>query len=543
MLAWVELMSWVAHHLVLEAERRDAYLNERKNQDLIFGLLLLKTDFWELKCLDFLPFILEKLQLDASWMALLYALGYEDHLRSEGVIPEEQDHVAARDLFLKWFTQPVAKDLPSKPELMQGMKIKLHSIILGCKLEVESANNLTSIFLSETILGVLEAFLATGMGEKVVSHCSDFHLIVKPSEFVDGLPEYRFHQKMVEADVEISHSEKLDYQTIEGRNAFRSWLIQLVAEIIARIFFIHDPKGYLTRLARDEAGFGRALNNSDISTAVTNILGPSPKLRLSDWKSEDIQERFPVNRQAPWNEGVEEVVNDKKTVSIYERIGEGPVPKELFDFERLKHRDLQVYSLINLPLWDKARWKATVYVEFPDSNQPPFMALGFADAEAGKTIFDEWHKRIGKIDSFERLRVSIITGVNKNRPFSYSVVIGANPKLKSDTQSSFLILVSRINRMDPPNQINLNRFLDMYKKMGWYVLLPIHFANGSAASEPLWEYGIAKRELTIRPAWQIAEHDPDAVAIQDNDEPIIPDGVNDPPVLRVLKRKTKVVGH
>jgi len=93
--------------------------------------------------------------------------------------------------------------------------------------------------------------------------------------------------------------------------------------------------------------------------------------------------------------------------------------------------------------------------------------------------------------------------------------------------------------MDPSDQVNLNRFMGKYEKMGWYVLLPIHFANGSTISEPFWKYGIAKKELTIRPAWQISEHDPDAVAIMHNDEPIIPDGVNNPPVLRVLKRRLK----
>lgn len=538
-LTWIELMSWVAHHLMLKGNRQKAYLDERKNQDMIFGLLLLKTDFWELKWLDFLPCVLERLQLDASWMALLYALGYEDRLRSERVIPEEMDHVAAREFFFKWFAQPATKDLPSKPELMRGLKIRFHSVIIGCEIEVESANNLTSIYLSETILSVLEAFLATGMREKVFPHCPDFRVIVKQSEFVSGLPEYTFHQERKDGNVEIRHSEKLDYQSREDRNAFHSWLIDLLAQIIARIFFIRDPEDYLTRLARDEAGFGRALNNSDTSITVTNILGQSPKLRLSDWESDDIQERFPLNRQLPWNEGLEEVSDDKETISIYKSIGEGVPPQELFDIDKFKHRDLKVFSLINQSLWDKARWKATAYVTFPDPNQPPLMALGFSDAEAGKAIFEEWLNKIGRIDSAEQLRVSIITGIDKKKPFSYSVVIGVNPKFKKDAQTNLLILVSRINRMDPSDQVNLTRFMGKYEKMGCYVLLPIHFANGSTISEPFWEYGIAKKELTIRPAWQISEHDPDAVAIKHNDEPIIPDGVDNPPVLRVLKRRVK----
>ena len=75
--------------------------------------------------------------------------------------------------------------------------------------------------------------------------------------------------------------------------------------------------------------------------------------------------------------------------------------------------------------------------------------------------------------------------------------------------------------------------------MGWYVLLPIHLKDESIISAPFWEHGIVKRELTIRPAWQISENNPDAVAIQHDDEPIVPDGVDNAPVLRVLKKRYK----
>ena len=144
-LAWAELMSWVASHLILEHERLEDYLAERNSLDMIFGLLLLKTDFFELKWLDFLPYVLERLQFDASWMALLYALGYEDHLRSEAVIPEDEEQSAVSDFFLQWIKQPAANDLPYKPELMRETKVRFSSVILGCRIEVESANNLSSI--------------------------------------------------------------------------------------------------------------------------------------------------------------------------------------------------------------------------------------------------------------------------------------------------------------------------------------------------------------------------------------------------------------
>ena len=50
------------------------------------------------------------------------------------------------------------------------------------------------------------------------------------------------------------------------------------------------------------------------------------------------------------------------------------------------------------------------------------------------------------------------------------------------------------------------------------------------------ELGIGKYKLHIRPAWQIAENDPDICALEPNDEPIIPTEVTEPPVARALKQ-------
>lgn len=48
---------------------------------------------------------------------------------------------------------------------------------------------------------------------------------------------------------------------------------------------------------------------------------------------------------------------------------------------------------------------------------------------------------------------------------------------------------------------------------------------------------IAKRELNIRDAWQIGRHDPDAMAIRDDDEPLIPEGEPNPPIVDLLNAR------
>lgn len=54
---------------------------------------------------------------------------------------------------------------------------------------------------------------------------------------------------------------------------------------------------------------------------------------------------------------------------------------------------------------------------------------------------------------------------------------------------------------------------------------------------PSAQFALAKRQLDIREAWQIGENDPDLVALDEDDDPIVPEGVTDPPVNKALMQK------
>ena len=95
-------------------------------------------------------------------MALLYALGYEDRLRSEGYIPEDEDSDAVAESFGAWRDQPGLRNLPD-PEFLDKQSIELHSGVLGCDISVSAANTEPAIFLGEAALSGLEAFLATSL--------------------------------------------------------------------------------------------------------------------------------------------------------------------------------------------------------------------------------------------------------------------------------------------------------------------------------------------------------------------------------------------
>jgi len=91
--------------------------------------------------------------------------------------------------------------------------------------------------------------------------------------------------------------------------------------------------------------------------------------------------------------------------------------------------------------------------------------------------------------------------------------------------------------MEPSTLNNLTTFANRYERIGTYRLMPADMNLNTGEYKVHRELAIQKRQNRICPAWQIGEHDPEGVGIFPNDEPIVPDGIEDPPVLRLLERK------
>ena len=119
----------------LGTEKKSAFEQEQNTQDLVLSMLLLKSDLWDLKQLDFLPVVLDDQGLFYSRLSLLYALGYDDYLRAEGTIPHEESSEVTRDLLCKLLEQPANDDIPEKPDLLLEERVMLRSFILGCEVK------------------------------------------------------------------------------------------------------------------------------------------------------------------------------------------------------------------------------------------------------------------------------------------------------------------------------------------------------------------------------------------------------------------------
>lgn len=533
-LQWIEAASVVAGHLAMDEKSKEEYLEEREAQDSALAILLLKAELSDLKSAEFLPDILDKLGLTYSWFALLFALGHEDYLRSEGAIPETETQEATRQLFLQWLNQPISKDLAQRPEFLAAGRVELHSCVLGCDIVADSENRLESFSLSEWILAALEALLSTSLEGDVMPYTTEFRINLCASEAAsDPRPEYEFDDAT--QTLTIRHS--LNVRPANRAQGDSKWFGRLVLEIVCRIAAIRDLESYARKVFGAEDGLSRAFNFSDPAIPVENLLGVAPKVRLPDWEAWSDGKRYSLRRSSRWNDGL--ATEESKQSDLRGlKLGEGPPPPELLDWSRATHRDQRVFSLINIALWDRAGWRALVYLLDPELDRPPLLALGFTDPETARSIFKGWLGKLGRVDIDDRLRLSIVTGVDKRHPHSYKAVIGMNPKFPSeDFAGRRLVLVSRICQMDPPDSKNLDGFLGRFKRVGRYFLLPASWPQDTEQPEVFFDLAIGKRELRVCPAWQLSENDPDAIAIEPDDDPIVPDDVKDAPVLRVLRKR------
>lgn len=272
---------------------------------------------------------------------------------------------------------------------------------------------------------------------------------------------------------------------------------------------------------------------------MRNVLGDYPKVWLSNWESGADEDKQSVLRSVSWYEGKEKVPDRKKDANAL-RPGVGEPPQILRGEEGSAHNERKILSLIDMKLWDRADWKGLGFGIDQNRNLPVLSFL-FGNREEGGNVSTHLQQKIGQEDIEEKLRISIITGIDTDNPAAYRIIIGVNLHkawLREKNSSSNFVSICRIHTMEPRDSRNLDQFLRLFEEREAYVVssayVPADFSTPEA-----FPAGTLKRELSVRSAWEIGENDIDLGGLRDDDKVIIPDNVTDPPVnlaLAQLKR-------
>jgi len=243
---------------------------------------------------------------------------------------------------------------------------------------------------------------------------------------------------------------------------------------------------------------------------------------------------YEKRRPAPWNafEGchppprAREVPGKKASLDAEQWKGFGDVHQS----------QLETVSLINAPLWDSAGWKGTAFLWKPNDSEPPFFGFCFKNGDAASKIFASWRTEFGGADSKDRLRIVILRGIKRTNRFAYRICVSANLETSGKvSDGKYLMITNRCHTMEPNDDRNLSGFLERLKRWERFGLIYTILGEDGRSMKPDFSSVILMTKLVVREAWEVGVGDVDSMAIQPDDDPMIPPSCPNPPVRNLLE--------
>lgn len=344
--------------------------------------------------------------------------------------------------------------------------------------------------MAEAIVGTVEAFFATAFELDAFANAERFDVTVVETNIT------RFEVKVdidrMSATVRWPSGVFPRAPSVYGD--FLNMLLEVGGTIFSATCRAKNFEEASTRLFKTDAAMDRVAMIGSLCLSRSRIFGGVS--RLSFWDKHS-PKRFEARPDMP------RVERERRPTKADEQ-AKGEVRDET-EFQKLTdHRDVKVRSVIDIHLWDRAGWMGAAYGVL-NSKAPPFMALMFKDRDAAVRIFERWRERFGSADEEEDIHIGIVRRFSAEHPTHYGMVITS--KVQRDLEDSRLaVFASRSLTMEPADDVNLTGFLDLYKKAGTYLLMPVVMVPGQAP-QFIDEHYLLKRSLHVKMAADVGPND------------------------------------
>jgi hypothetical protein len=277
---------------------------------------------------------------------------------------------------------------------------------------------------------------------------------------------------------------------------FIAMLLEVAGTAFAATCHTRDFKNAVSRLFETDAAMDRVAMIASVCLSRQRIFGGVSRLTTWDEYSPTRYDAKPdrprVYRECP---------PSPARTSASGTTSDRPAFPKITD-----HRDMTVHSVIDVRLWDRAGWSGTAYGTL-NPLAPPFLALMFKDREAAEGIFQRWADRFGEQDEDEKIYIGIVRRFSAQYPTHYGMVVTSRFPVDL-AESRLATMVSRSLTMEPPDDVNLERFLDSFSKAGAYLLMPMVLESGQPP-QLIHERYLLKRTLHVKLAVEVEPHDPE----------------------------------
>lgn len=504
------------------------------NFDYILAIQILRTNYEVEKSLGRLPNYLEKHDLIFSSAAMKYELGYYDDviLASLNNSKETFD-----DLIEKWTSQPALKELKYMPWYGVESERILKANVLGCSIElmINGEYEHGEVEIGATILATIESFFGTGVSNELISLNGKIQIKLCYESELDVFIKGNIHDENPSV-ILISFKNYDSENIIAAQNEFSSFMIELIGMVMSIMFPYSKEMSKIEKMVKSDAAFERSQTFSNSIFYGMEILGKNTFSFSSVLQDFDDLPMLRTKKSDITNVNTTECKRDR---ALSNKLNYNESPKKI-KLDNISNEDIITSSIINIPLWNISDWKGIAFMASPTHEFPPILSLVFMKKNC-KNIFEEWIKEIGQRDSNNKIGIRIIKGINKKHPYWYRVAIGQLefPSYLEKEQQIYA-MQSRLHTMEPDNDRNIKMFERELKISNKFMMCPSYFQDISSQPQVFNELVIHKsvESIIICDACDIKEDDLLSVsAILPTDDPIIPQGKENAPILRIIERK------
>lgn len=500
----IRLVQGCVAGLPLDDASKERIAKRFREFDLILASQVLNFASTELQQVIKLPDVFGRLGLHQTRNSLLYVLGHAAVLHEDGFLPKEETPESIADFFTLLASQPASDNLHGPVVFNESGPQSYVSRVQGMLVEVHHQSSETSILVAESVVGAIEALFATAPEVGAVAHAENFSIWIQ--ERTDVLePDFTVDQEGMTA---ILYWPAGLVPAAYGRqDEVQRTLIGLAAMIFAASCFVKDMRQTVERFFTNEA----VLDRVSIIVVVGNCrqrIFKNAASKLSDWSQlsattfplEPLRPSIRRRKSGPAEEDHDEAADDR---------GNPSRPRN--------HRDLDVRSVLDLHLWNRAGWTAVAFADWGPSS-PPAIGLMFTDEDAARKIFKRWHERFGEIDKDDDIYLAIVRGISTEHPAHYRLLITSRLPSEDERYGNQLLTVAaRIQTMQAESDANLMRFLDAYGRSQAYLLVPAILQGGSMPQFKL-ELAILKRNLSVKQSSEVKEHDIEMIALMQRED-------------------------
>lgn len=448
---------------------------------------------------DMLPDLLGRAELDFSRDVALYMLGHTE------LIKENNKRIASE---MPEWKETLVSQMPDEffmfPLQLCTDAGCMKSCVNGCEITITYPMQSVAKTATETILAFIESVLATNQEHSLLLTTPKINISLsvdddKKMSVTAGVYSSDYHFSLREVDMTYDMLWEL--------------LSQFLSLFLSRNAITQNLKEYLEDKQKKEKFIGRLSLIAGYKNDIDNLIGKERQPSLVDWRKDD-DKRYTYRRDKPVG------------VCRGKYVG--------------KQNKVEIDSLIDAHLWDKASWKGIGFIVDPTIGKAR-VCLCFEDIDAGQKIIEKWARQneSGNLP----LRISFIQGINESNPAWYRVLVTSEMKLKSEnvTEPRFVQLMARMHTMTPATTSNLDNFKEFYKTGRPLELCAMKIEGKTMVMDQnSLRISLPFRNFIFKNAWEIDDNEIDTTAILSTDKPYIPvEHKKDAPVLRALSRPSR----